>query len=116
MVEMPDFHAAYEKYPDVQFLMVNATDGVQETVEKAKAYIAEAGYTVHNLDCTIIAQKPKISPYIDDIRTSVADVLDIPRERVNVKATTEEKMGFTGSGDGIAAHAVCIIKKRSAQA
>ena len=65
--------------------------------------------TVEYADMTIVAQKPKLSPYIEDIRTSVADVLDIPRERVNVKATTEEKMGFTGRGEGISAHAVCLL-------
>ncbi|MBQ7313790.1 MAG: 2-C-methyl-D-erythritol 2,4-cyclodiphosphate synthase [Clostridia bacterium] len=73
------------------------------------AILERKGLTVEYADMTIIAQKPKISPYIDDIRTSVADVLDIPRERVNVKATTEEKMGFTGRGEGISAHAVCLL-------
>jgi 2-C-methyl-D-erythritol 2,4-cyclodiphosphate synthase len=64
---------------------------------------------VEYADMTIVAQKPKISPYIEEIRTSVAEVLDIPRDRVNVKATTEEKMGFTGRGEGISAHAVCLL-------
>ena len=73
------------------------------------AILERKGLTVEYADMTIIAQKPKISPHIDDIRTSVADVLDIPRERVNVKATTEEKMGFTGRGEGISAHAVCLL-------
>ena len=73
------------------------------------AILERKGLTVEYADMTIIAQKPKISPYIDDIRTSVSDVLDIPRERVNVKATTEEKMGFTGRGEGISAHAVCLL-------
>jgi len=73
------------------------------------AILERKGLTVEYADMTIIAQKPKLSAYIDDIRTSVADVLDIPRERVNVKATTEEKMGFTGRGEGISAHAVCIL-------
>lgn len=75
------------------------------------AILERKGLTVEYADMTIIAQKPKLSPYIDDIRTSVAEVLDIPRERVNVKATTEEKMGFTGRGEGISAHAVCILKE-----
>ncbi len=73
------------------------------------AILERKGLTVEYADMTIIAQKPKLSPYIDDIRTSVAEVLDIPRERVNVKATTEEKMGFTGRGEGISAHAVCLL-------
>lgn len=78
-------------------------------LREVAAILERKGLTVEYADMTIIAQKPKISPYIDDIRTSVADVLDIPRERVNVKATTEEKMGFTGRGEGISAHAVCLL-------
>ena len=73
------------------------------------AILERKGLTVEYADMTIVAQKPKISPYIEEIRTSVAQVLDIPRERVNVKATTEEKMGFTGRGEGISAHAVCLL-------
>ena len=75
------------------------------------AILERKGFTVEYADMTIVAQKPKISPYIEEIRTSVADVLDIPRERVNVKATTEEKMGFTGRGEGISAHAVCLLNE-----
>ncbi len=78
-------------------------------LREVAAILERKGLTVEYADMTIIAQKPKISPYIDDIRTSVAEVLDIPRERVNVKATTEEKMGFTGRGEGISAHAVCLL-------
>ncbi len=75
------------------------------------AILERKGFAVEYADMTIIAQKPKISPYIEEIRTSIADVLDIPRERVNVKATTEEKMGFTGRGEGISAHAVCLLSE-----
>lgn len=78
-------------------------------LREVAAILERKGLTVEYADMTIIAQKPKISPYIEDIRTSVSDVLDIPRERVNVKATTEEKMGFTGRGEGISAHAVCLL-------
>ncbi len=78
-------------------------------LREVAAILERKGLTVEYADMTIIAQKPKISPYIDEIRTSVAEVLDIPRERVNVKATTEEKMGFTGRGEGISAHAVCLL-------
>ena len=78
-------------------------------LREVAAILERKGLTVEYADMTIIAQKPKISPFIDDIRTSVAEVLDIPRERVNVKATTEEKMGFTGRGEGISAHAVCLL-------
>ena len=78
-------------------------------LREVAAILERKGLTVEYADMTIIAQKPKLSLYIDDIRTSVSDVLDIPRERVNVKATTEEKMGFTGRGEGISAHAVCLL-------
>ena len=78
-------------------------------LRKVAAILERKGLTVEYADMTIVAQKPKISPYIEEIRTSVAEVLDIPRDRVNVKATTEEKMGFTGRGEGISAHAVCLL-------
>lgn len=78
-------------------------------LREVAAILERKNLTVEYADMTIVAQKPKLSPYIADIRTSVADVLDIPRERVNVKATTEEKMGFTGRGEGISAHAVCLL-------
>ncbi len=73
--------------------------------------IGEKGYTVSNIDATIIAQRPKLSPYILEMRDRIAEVCGVSEECVNVKATTEEGMGFTGSGEGIAAHAVCLINK-----
>ncbi len=73
--------------------------------------IEQKNLTVEYADMTIVAQKPKLSPYIEAMRTSIAEVLGIPRERVNVKATTEEKMGFTGRGEGISAHAVCLLNE-----
>jgi len=73
--------------------------------------IGEKGYTVSNIDATIIAQRPKLSPYILKMRDRIAEVCGVSEECVNVKATTEEGMGFTGSGEGIAAHAVCLINK-----
>lgn len=78
-------------------------------LREVAAILERKGLTVEYADMTIVAQKPKISPYIEEIRSSVAEVLDIPRDRVNVKATTEEKMGFTGRGEGISAHAVCLL-------
>ena len=71
--------------------------------------IKEKGYYVVNIDATIIAQKPKMRPYIDEMRKNIAYALDVDIDCVNVKATTEEKMGFTGSGEGISAHCVCLI-------
>lgn len=67
------------------------------------------GYRVNNIDATVIAQRPKLAPYIDTMRDNLARVFGVEPDAVNVKATTEEKLGFTGSGDGIAAHAVATI-------
>lgn len=72
--------------------------------------IKENGYTVGNIDCTIIAQRPKLKDYIDTMRKNIADDCGVDISCVNVKATTEEKLGFTGDGSGISAHAVCIIE------
>lgn len=69
------------------------------------------GFTVGNIDATIIAQKPKLAPYIARMRENIASVCGISPEFVNVKATTEEHLGFTGRGEGISAHAVCLIQE-----
>lgn len=71
----------------------------------------EKGYSVSNIDVTVIAQKPKMSPYIMQMRENLASACNTDLDAVNVKATTEEKLGFTGSGEGIAAHCVCLIEK-----
>lgn len=71
--------------------------------------VREGGYSISNVDATVLAQKPKLRPYIDAMRTQIADVLDIPPANVSVKATTEEGLGFSGAEQGIAAHAVCLI-------
>ncbi len=73
--------------------------------------LAEKGYSIGNIDATLIAQKPKIKPYIADMRNNIAKACSVDTELVNVKATTEEKLGFTGSLEGMSAHAVCIIIK-----
>jgi len=69
------------------------------------------GFSIDYADMTIVAQKPKLSPYIIPMREKLASVLGISVDRINVKATTEEKMGFTGRGEGISAHAVVILKE-----
>ncbi|MGI5913065.1 MAG: 2-C-methyl-D-erythritol 2,4-cyclodiphosphate synthase [Syntrophomonadaceae bacterium] len=71
--------------------------------------LQEKGFIVDNIDCTIIAQKPKMRPYIEKMKGNFAKTLGIDPEQVNVKATTEEGLGFTGSGEGIAAQAVCAL-------
>lgn len=71
----------------------------------------ERGYSVGNIDATIIAQAPKLSPYIDAMRANLAQVFHVSPDRINVKATTEEKLGFTGAKEGMSAHAVCLLIK-----
>ncbi len=70
-----------------------------------------ACYAISNIDATVIAQKPKLAPFIDDMRRNIAGALGLDLSRVSVKATTEEHLGFTGSGEGIAAHAVCLLEE-----
>ncbi len=78
---------------------------------RVAALIKEKGYRIVNVDSTVIAQRPKLAPHIALMRERIAEALGIEVGDVNVKATTEEKLGFTGSGEGIAAHAVCLIEK-----
>ena len=73
--------------------------------------VKRKGFRTGNIDATIIAQAPKLRPYIDTMRKNIAYACDTDIDRVNVKATTEEKLGFTGSGEGISAHAVCILEE-----
>ena len=79
-------------------------------LEQVKAALDEKGYCLGNLDVTVIAQRPKLAPFILQMRENLAKTLGCSVDAVNVKATTEEHLGFTGAGDGIAAHAVCIIE------
>lgn len=76
-----------------------------------KKMLRERGYTVSNVDATLIMQKPKIAPYVQRMVENIAFALEIDTDRVNVKATTEEHLGFTGSCEGAAAHAVVLIEK-----
>ncbi len=81
-------------------------------LKEVLALINNNNYCIINLDATIIAQKPKMRPYIDQMRCNIAKALEIDIENVNVKATTEEGLGFTGREEGIAANCVCLIEKR----
>lgn len=74
--------------------------------------IANAGYRVGNIDVTVIAQAPKLASYLMQMEANLAVVLGIPVDCINIKATTEEHLGFTGSGEGIAAHAVCLLEEK----
>lgn len=79
---------------------------LREVVKK----INENGFYIENIDSTLIAQKPKMSPYIEQMRANIADACGVDISAVSVKATTEEKLGFTGREEGISAHAVALIK------
>ncbi|WP_317855612.1 2-C-methyl-D-erythritol 2,4-cyclodiphosphate synthase [Chakrabartyella piscis] len=92
-----------ERYKDVDSLVL-----LSEILD----LILEKGYGIINIDSTIIAQKPKLAGYIPQMRQHIAKTLCIELEQVNVKATTEEGLGFTGAGEGIAATAVCLLQKQ----
>ena len=81
-------------------------------LESVVNLINSKGYTVHNIDATVIAQAPKMAPYIRQMRQNIADALKVDVDFVNVKATTEEKLGFTGRKEGISAHCVCLIESK----
>lgn len=78
-------------------------------LEHVAKLLTENGFVVENIDATIIAQAPKMRPYIDRMRENIAKTLGIEMSQVNVKATTEEGLGFSGRGEGISAHAVCLL-------
>lgn len=80
-------------------------------MKHVKKLLVENGYSVSNIDITIIAQKPKLLPYIPQMKENIAKVLEVETDCVNVKATTTEKLGFPGRGEGIAAESVCILTK-----
>ena len=73
--------------------------------------ISEKGFRGGNIDVTMIAQKPKLKDYIPQMRDNIADAVGVASDRVNVKATTEEKLGFTGTGEGMSCHAVCLLEE-----
>lgn len=91
---------------DMQYKDIRSTQLLKIVKEKMEA----TGYSVENADVTVIAQRPKLAPYIEDMRTRIAEILEIDISRINVKVTTTEKMGFTGREEGIAAEAVCLLK------
>ena len=93
----PDTDPAYAGADSLKLL-----DHVVELLE-------EKGYQVGNVDATILAQKPKLAPYIEKMRDNLAARMNVEPDQVNVKATTEEKLGFTGAEEGIAAHAVALL-------
>ncbi|MBQ3210425.1 MAG: 2-C-methyl-D-erythritol 2,4-cyclodiphosphate synthase [Oscillospiraceae bacterium] len=94
----PDSDAAYKGADSVELL------------KKVCSLIYSKGYRISNVDCTVLAQRPKLAPYIPQMREILSDAMDIAADCVSVKATTEEGLGFTGEGLGIAAHAVALIE------
>lgn len=80
--------------------------------EEVSRLMKEAGYAIGNIDATVIAQKPKLAPFIPQMRSRIAEAFACEEAQVNVKATTEEGLGFTGRGEGISAHAVCLLVKQ----
>lgn len=92
---------------DLRFLDADSLVLLREVFERLK----QNGYGVINIDATIIAQRPKMKPYIPEMRMNIAAALSTDIENISVKATTEEEMGFTGRGEGISAHCVCLIDK-----
>jgi len=91
-----------------------ALEGVDSTILLAKVNesIQELGFNIGNIDATVIAQKPKLATYIEPMRVRLADVLGIDVTAINIKATTTEKLGFTGRGEGIAAQVVVLLDKQ----
>ena len=102
------FITRIEKDGEVIFAAEEKEDGTK-LLEKVGDILESKLFVVDNIDATIIAQAPKMRPYIDTMRENIAKALKIPVSLVNVKATTEEGLGFTGAGEGIAAHAVCLL-------
>ncbi|MBQ7120982.1 MAG: 2-C-methyl-D-erythritol 2,4-cyclodiphosphate synthase [Clostridia bacterium] len=84
-----------------------------ELLKEVVSLINNKGFSVVNIDCTLIAQSPKMRPYIDGMRSNIADACGVAVEMISVKATTEEHLGFTGRGEGISAHAVCLIQSEN---
>ena len=97
-------------FPDTD-MRYKGADSIK-LLEHVVSLLGEKGYYTENIDCTIIAQRPKLAPYIPLMKQRLADAAGIDADCVNVKATTEEKLGFTGECLGIACHAVALIEKK----
>ena len=97
-----------QHFPDNDPSLEGIDSGVM--LKKVNRLLADKNYSVVNIDSIVVAQRPKLAPYIQSMRRCIADILGLDVERVNVKAKTEEGLGFTGSGEGIAAHAVVLIE------
>lgn len=94
----PDTDPKYEGISSIRLL------------QQVGALLEERCFVIENIDATIIAQRPKLLPYMEQMRKNVAEALHLTEDRVNIKATTEEGLGFTGSGEGISAQAICLLQ------
>ncbi len=97
-------------FPDTsdEFLGISSL----KLLERVAKFVEDAEYSIVNIDSTVILQKPKISPYIETMRENIAKALSIEKNLVSIKATTEEKLGFTGNGDGVKALAIAMVAKK----
>jgi len=98
-----------EHFPDNDPSYAGADSGV--LLQHVMALLADRGYQLVNLDACVIAQQPRLSPYKAAMRERLAQFMDVPLDAINIKATTTEKLGFTGRGEGIAAQAIVMIRK-----
>ncbi|MCE5299710.1 MAG: 2-C-methyl-D-erythritol 2,4-cyclodiphosphate synthase [Spirochaetia bacterium] len=103
---------------DIGFYFSNKDESIRgirstELLARVKALIEKEGYTVENIDTVLVAEYPKIAAHIDEIKNSISAILGVSPKQVGIKATTEEGMGFTGSKEGVAAHAVALLKVKS---
>ncbi|WP_431802012.1 bifunctional 2-C-methyl-D-erythritol 4-phosphate cytidylyltransferase/2-C-methyl-D-erythritol 2,4-cyclodiphosphate synthase [Halobacillus andaensis] len=96
-------------FPDTDSAFKDADSG--ELLQRVWKFVTDEGYKLGNLDCTVIAQAPKMSPYVEQIQSNIAGLLNTQSSRINVKATTTEKLGFTGRKEGMAAQAVVLLQK-----
>ena len=92
---------------DDRFLGIDS----QELLKQVCRMLTERGLTLGNADITVIAQKPKLAPYLDRMRAALAKTMGVSEGQINLKATTEERLGFTGREEGIAAHCVCLLEE-----
>ena len=99
-VHFPDTDPAYKGADSLKLLEIVGQN------------VAEAGFCISNIDVTMIAQRPKLRPYIAEMRRNIAKALNLEPDQINVKATTEEHLGFTGDGSGMACHAICLLENQ----
>lgn len=98
-------------FPDTDEAFKDADSA--KLLEQVWKMVKEQGYELCNADCTIIAQKPKMAPYVGEMRKRIAELLEADPSQINVKATTTEKLGFTGRGEGIASQVAVLLQKRN---